>query len=272
MQMYPRELESAIVRLAQMSRAVGIHLIISTQRPSVNVITGLIKANIPTRVALQVSSQIDSRTILDMPGAEKLLGSGDMLYLGGEMSKPVRLQSAFISETEVKKVVRYLANEYKDEIMGEINITTGGASGSGTSGGGHSAESGSEGDGEPARDVIFSADVENSGMGDSLGGDADFEDDEMYEGAREAVVSAGKASTSYIQRKLGIGYSRAAKLMDMLEERGVIGPANGSKPREVFGAHGTTDHQADTAVEHVEKADSAAKSETSDAVDTDTNI
>jgi S-DNA-T family DNA segregation ATPase FtsK/SpoIIIE len=272
MQMYPRELESAIVRLAQMSRAVGIHLIISTQRPSVNVITGLIKANIPTRVALQVSSQIDSRTILDMPGAEKLLGSGDMLYLGGEMSKPVRLQSAFISETEVKKVVRYLANEYKDEIMGEINITTGGASGSGTSGGGHSAGSASEGDGEPARDAIFSADVESSGIGDSLGGDADFEDDEMYEGAREAVVSAGKASTSYIQRKLGIGYSRAAKLMDMLEERGVIGPANGSKPREVFGAHGTTDHQADTAVEHVEKADSAAKSETSDAVDTDTNI
>ena len=94
----------------------------------------------------------------------------------------------------------------------------------------------------------------------------------MYEDAREAVVSAGKASTSYLQRKLGVGYSRAAKLMDMLEERGVIGPANGSKPREVFGAHGTTDHQADTAVEHVEKADSAAKSETSDAVDTDTNI
>jgi S-DNA-T family DNA segregation ATPase FtsK/SpoIIIE len=229
MQMYPRELESAIVRLAQMSRAVGIHLIISTQRPSVNVITGLIKANIPTRVALQVSSQIDSRTILDMPGAEKLLGSGDMLYLGGEMSKPVRLQSAFISETEVKKVVKYLANEYKDEIMGEINITTGGANGSGKATGDDS------GDGEPARDAIFSADLESGGIGDGLGGDGDFEDDEMYEGAKEAVVSAGKASTSYIQRKLGIGYSRAAKLMDMLEERGVIGPANGSKPREVFG-------------------------------------
>jgi len=265
MQMYPRELESAIVRLAQMSRAVGIHLIISTQRPSVNVITGLIKANIPTRVALQVSSQIDSRTILDMPGAEKLLGSGDMLYLGGEMSKPVRLQSAFISETEVKKVVKYLAHEYKDEIMGEINITTGGANGSGTSGGGHSAGSGSEGDGEPARDAIFSADIDSGGVGDSLGGDADFEDDEMYEGARKAVVSAGKASTSYIQRKLGIGYSRAAKLIDMLEERGVIGPANGSKPREVFGASDARDHQTDITVEPVEKveqADSVVEPET----------
>jgi S-DNA-T family DNA segregation ATPase FtsK/SpoIIIE len=123
MQTYPRELESAIVRLAQMSRAVGIHLIISTQRPSVNVITGLIKANIPSRIALQVSSQIDSRTILDQMGAEKLLGAGDMLYLGGEMSKPVRLQSAFISESEVKRVVKYLIDEYKDQITDEINLT-----------------------------------------------------------------------------------------------------------------------------------------------------
>jgi DNA segregation ATPase FtsK/SpoIIIE-like protein len=113
--------------------------------------------------------------------------------------------------------------------MGEINITTGGANGSGKATGDDS------GDGEPARDAIFSADLESGGIGDGLGGDGDFEDDEMYEGAKEAVVSAGKASTSYIQRKLGIGYSRAAKLMDMLEERGVIGPANGSKPREVFG-------------------------------------
>ena len=123
MSAYPRELESAVVRLAQMSRAVGIHLIISTQRPSVNVITGLIKANIPSRVALQVASQIDSRTILDQPGAEKLLGAGDMLYLGGEMSKPVRLQSAFISESEVKSVVKYLYDQYKDEIMSEITLS-----------------------------------------------------------------------------------------------------------------------------------------------------
>ena len=204
MQTYPRELESAIVRLAQMSRAVGIHLVISPQRPSVNVITGLIKANVPTRIALQVASQIDSRTILDQAGAEKLLGAGDMLYLGGEMSKPIRLQSAFISESEVKRVVKHLADEYKDEIMGEISLTT--------------PEAGSS----AAFDAI-------------VGGDSFDEEDEMYEPAREAVVTAGKASTSYIQRKLGVGYSRAAKLMDMLEERGVIGPANGSKPREVMG-------------------------------------
>lgn len=203
MQTYPRELESAIVRLAQMSRAIGIHLIISTQRPSVNVITGLIKANIPTRVALQVASQIDSRTILDQQGAEKLLGAGDMLYLGGEMAKPVRLQSAYISEGEVKQVVKQLADEYKDEVMNEINLTP--------------TEAGA------------------SAAFDAMDGDT-LEEDDMYEPAKEAVMAAGKASTSYIQRKLGIGYSRAAKLMDMLEQHGVIGPANGSKPREVIGA------------------------------------
>ena len=123
MSTYPRELEAAIVRLAQMSRAVGIHLILSTQRPSVNVITGLIKANIPGRIALQVSSQIDSRTILDTGGAEKLLGAGDMLFLGSEMSKPQRIQSAYISETEVKKVVSYLKNNYDDGVPSELNLT-----------------------------------------------------------------------------------------------------------------------------------------------------
>ncbi len=206
MQTYPRELESAIVRLAQMSRAVGIHLILSTQRPSVNVITGLIKANVPTRVALQVSAQIDSRTILDTGGAEKLLGAGDMLYLGSEMSKPQRLQSAYISEAELKKVVKYLADTYKDEVMGEINLTTP----------------------EAGKDAIFESSFDEGG--EDLG-----DEDDMYEPARETVISTGKASTSFLQRKLGVGYSRAARLMDMLEERGVIGPANGSKPREVYG-------------------------------------
>lgn len=209
MQTYPRELESAIVRLAQMSRAIGIHLILSTQRPSVNVITGLIKANVPTRVALQVSSQIDSRTILDAAGAEKLLGAGDMLYQGAEMSKPMRLQSAYITETEVKKVAKYLADTYKDEIMGEINLTTP----------------------EAGKDTIFEAgfDTEDEDMG---------EEDDMYEQARETVIETGKASTSFLQRKLGVGYSRAARLMDMLEKKGVIGAANGAKAREVFGAKG----------------------------------
>jgi len=154
---------------------------------------------------------------LDAPGAEKLLGAGDMLYLGGEMAKPARLQSAFISENEVKKVVKYLVAEYKDEVMGEINLTN------------SNGPQGAGAPGELARDAIFSTDV---------GSDDDMnEEDDMYNDAKEAVISAGKASTSYIQRKLGVGYSRAAKLMDMLEEKGVIGPANGSKPREVMGGN-----------------------------------
>ncbi|MBX4210667.1 DNA translocase FtsK [Candidatus Parcubacteria bacterium] len=202
MQTYPRELESAIVRLAQMSRAVGIHLILSTQRPSVNVITGLIKANIPARIALQVASQIDSRTILDAGGAEKLLGAGDMLYLSGDMSKPNRIQSSFIGETEVKKVVKYLSDTYKDELPSEINLTD-------TNG----------------KSNIFEASIEDEDGGD---------DDELYEEAREIVMSAGKASTSYLQRKLRVGYARAARLIDMLEERGVVSGGSGAKPREVI--------------------------------------
>ncbi len=199
---YPRELESAIVRLAQMSRAVGIHLILSTQRPEVNVITGLIKANVPARIALKVSSQIDSRTILDAGGAEKLLGAGDMLYSSGE-AQPERLQSAFISENEVKKVVKYLSDAYRDEVMDEITLTGGSIS---------------------ADKSIFESTLDDDG------GD----DDEMYEEARACVIEAGKASTSYLQRKLKLGYARAARLMDVLEERGVIGPGDGAKPREVL--------------------------------------
>ena len=208
MQAYPRELESGIVRLAQMSRAVGIHLILSTQRPSVNVITGLIKANIPARVALQVSSQIDSRTILDQPGAEKLLGAGDMLFLSGEMSQPKRIQSAFISEKEVKNVVDWLSNKYKDDIPNpDIDL-----------------------DGKNQPNNIFEA--VSGGSGDNDFGDG--EDDDLYDEAKQVVLEAGKASTSYIQRKLRVGYARAARLIDMLEEKGVVGPADGSKPRDVL--------------------------------------
>ena len=200
---YPRELEAAIVRLAQMSRAVGIHLLLSTQRPSVEVITGLIKANIPSRIALQVASQIDSRTIIDMAGAEKLLGAGDMLYLGGEMAKPVRIQSAFITENEVKKVVSFLIDQYAGEFLPtEISL----------------------GNDEVAGNKAL--------YGTALGEDSD--DDNLYEEARMAVVEAGKASASYLQRKLKVGYARAARLLDMLEERGVIGPGDGAKPREVY--------------------------------------
>ena len=206
MQMYPRELESVVVRLAQMSRAVGIHLVLSTQRPSVNVITGLIKANVPSRIALQVASQIDSRTILDSAGAEKLLGSGDMLYMSGEMSKPRRLQAAFISETEVKKVVKYLIKNYGEDIYSEIDLSVNGVKNTGDS-------------------AVFEAILDDN---------EDEDEDELYAEAKEIVTHAGKASTSYLQRKLRIGYARAARLIDMLEDRGIISEADGSKPRQVL--------------------------------------
>ncbi|MCF7831804.1 MAG: DNA translocase FtsK [Candidatus Pacebacteria bacterium] len=202
MQAYPRELESNIVRLAQMSRAVGIHLILSTQRPSVNVITGLIKANVPSRIALQVSSQIDSRTILDASGAEKLLGAGDMLYQTGDMSKPERAQSAFISEDEVKRVVKHLARAYADM--------------------------------PPDESIIFPDTMADDKSISSMSLEDGDDDDDLYEEAKQVVIDAKKASTSYLQRKLKIGYARAARLMDILEERGVVGPADGAKPREVL--------------------------------------
>lgn len=202
MQAYPRELEAAIVRLAQMSRAVGIHLILSTQRPSVNVITGLIKANISTRLALQVASQIDSRTILDSAGAEQLLGAGDTLYLSGDMQKPMRIQTAFISESEVKKVVQYIKKHNSGDLS-SLDLSGNGAA-------------------TDPNDAIMSANFD------------DDADDELYGEARRAVEEAGRASTSYLQRKLRIGYSRAARLMDILEERGVIGAADGSRPREIL--------------------------------------
>jgi len=204
---YPKELEAGIVRLAQMSRAVGIHLILSTQRPSVNVITGLIKANVPARIALQVVSQVDSRTILDTIGAEKLLGAGDMLYTGGEMSKPVRIQSAFISEKEVKEIAKYLAKSYEDELIGgELDLNAQNGTGNGGS-------------------DLVSMTMSDDDLGD---------DDELYEQAKNEVISAGKASTSYLQRRLSVGYGRAAKLVDLLEKRGIVGPANGSKPRDIL--------------------------------------
>jgi S-DNA-T family DNA segregation ATPase FtsK/SpoIIIE len=223
MSAYPRELEAAIVRLAQMSRAVGIHLVLSTQRPSVKVITGLIKANMPARVALQVSSQIDSRTILDMGGAEKLLGAGDLLFLSGEMSKPKRIQAPFISENEVKAVVKHIARSYEDMLPDEIDFST-------------AAQSNGV-------DPIFSATID------------DGDEDDLYPEAKQAVLEAGKASTSYLQRKLRIGYARAARLMDMLEEHGVIGPGDGAKPREVYreGEAGTVDEEEEEVYEEREQ-------------------
>ena len=213
MSTYPREVEASIVRLAQMSRAVGIHLILSTQRPSVEVITGLIKANITSRVALQVASQIDSRTIIDMAGAEKLLGHGDMLYLAGDTGKPRRIQGPYISEQEVKKVVNYIADQYKNvdfEEMGPALEQRGGNA--------------------KTQGVFASANKLEINFDEA----EDELDDELYEEARQTVIEAGKASTSFLQRKLKIGYARAARLVDMLEERGVVGQGEGARARQVL--------------------------------------
>jgi S-DNA-T family DNA segregation ATPase FtsK/SpoIIIE len=194
---FGREVEAAIVRLAQMSRATGIHLVVCTQRPSVDVITGLIKANITARIALQVASQIDSRTILDMAGAEKLLGNGDMLYLAGDAGKPIRVQGVYASEKETKSVADFLRSL-----------------------------------GRP----IFQAEVTEHKKGQAFGwgGSSDDADDDLYDEAKEVVAAAGKASASLLQRRLRIGYARAARLLDILEEKGVIGPGDGAKPRQVL--------------------------------------
>jgi len=203
---YGRDLEGLIIRIAQMARATGIHLIVSTQRPSVEVITGLIKANITARIAFQVASQVDSRTILDMGGAEKLLGSGDMLYLAPDVSKPRRIQSAYVSEEEVNKLVTFIVEE----------------SGIGKEENGLSDDLQEFMEGSPAPGGI------------SFEGLDKAEEDELYSDAYDIVVQAEKASASLLQRRLRIGYARAARLLDILEEKGVVGPVNGAKPREVF--------------------------------------
>jgi len=215
MQAYPRELEALIVRLAQMSRAVGIHLLLATQRPSVNVITGTIKANVPTRIALNVASQIDSRTIIDQMGAEKLLGQGDMLYLSSDSPRLTRIQSAYISGEEIKNVVTYLKAQ-DAHMLDTIDFE----------------------DSKDGNAASFMA---------SLGGSNDDAEDELFEDAKQAVTEAGKASTSYLQRKLRIGYSRAARLMDILEEQGIIGPADGSRPREILGGNSTNNPENEAA-------------------------
>lgn len=197
-----KEVEGLIVRIAQMARAVGIHLVLATQRPSVNVITGLIKANVPARVALTTTSQTDSRTIIDAGGAEKLLKKGDMLYLDPEMSKPKRIQGVFMSNKEVKAVTDYLREkrqpQYNEEVLAQDSKAGGSRGGT---------------------------------MGDFSGGG---DDDELFVEAANVVISRGKASASDLQRRLRVGYARAARLMDMLEERGVIGPPDGARPREVL--------------------------------------
>jgi len=197
---YGREIEGSIVRLAQMARATGLHLIVATQRPSVEVITGLIKANITSRMALQVASQVDSRTILDSAGAEKLLGGGDMLFISAEFSKPKRIQGAYVSEKEIQKVVKFIkenndASQELDEVIDNDAMS------------------------QPSFEKFEDNDAE----------------DELYNEALHVIMDAKKASASLLQRRLKIGYARAARLLDIMEAKGIVGPADGAKPREVYG-------------------------------------
>ena len=194
-----REVEAGIVRLSQLARAVGIHLVVATQRPSVDVITGLIKANLTSRVAFQVASQVDSRTILDTAGAESLLGNGDMLYLSSEFGKPKRIQGCYVIQKDVKKIIDFISRENT-----------------------------------PAEEEIeqrLSEEIEKTSREGP--GHVDFED-LLYEEAKKTVLEYKKASASLLQRRLKIGYARAARLLDMLEEKGVVGPADGAKPREIY--------------------------------------
>jgi len=190
----PREVEGSIVRLSQMARATGIHLIVATQRPSVDVITGLIKANITSRIAFAVASQVDSRTILDQGGAEKLLGNGDMLYLASDVGKPKRIQGIFVSDKEIKAVANFIRQKGKAEYVEDVLKF------------------------RPQKSEKFK----------------NLPEDELFKDAVEVVVRAKKASSSLLQRRLRIGYARAARLLDLLEERGVVGPGDGSKPRDVL--------------------------------------
>lgn len=205
----PGETEDSICRLAQMARAAGMHLVIATQRPSVNVVTGVIKANIPSRIALKVASQVDSRTIIDSAGAEKLLGKGDMLYFPVGMPKPLRVQGCWVSDKEVERVVDFIKNsfvlDYDQSVIDEIE-----------------------------KQAELAAQKDSKGKeSDDDGGDINVNDEKLDE-AIEAVIEAGQASTSYLQRKLKLGYGRAARLIDTMESLGIVGGYEGSKPRQVL--------------------------------------
>ncbi|MBI4034417.1 DUF87 domain-containing protein [Candidatus Saccharibacteria bacterium] len=210
MMMAARDVEALVVRIAQKARAAGIHLVIATQRPSVDVITGLIKANVPGRIAFTVVQQVDSRTIIDQAGAEKLLGSGDMLYSIPELNKPIRVQAALITDAETNKVCDFLRAQRQPTYDEEV----------------------------------ISQPVQLSGRAGAIMSSGEPVDDSAYKDAVEVVITAGKASTSLLQRKLRIGYGRASRIVDMMEEQGIVGPAEGSRPRpvlvqsvdEVFGA------------------------------------
>ena len=201
----PKEVEDSICRLAQMARAAGMHLVIATQRPSVDVITGLIKANISSRIALTVSSAIDSRTILDSSGAEKLLGMGDMLYSPIGSNKPLRVQGCFISDDEVEALCEFIKNQGESEYSEEIQ-----------------------------KEIESKAVQEKTSNKFTDGGDSGENLDPLFDEAVDVVLENGKASTSFLQRKLGVGYSRGSKIMDQMEDKHIIGPAEGAKPRKIL--------------------------------------
>lgn len=208
------EVEGGIIRIAQMARAVGIHLIIATQRPSVEVITGLMKANIPARIAFSVASIIDSRTILDCPGAEKLLGRGDMLFLTAELSKPKRLQGAYVSEEEMKRAVDFIKGDEPPQYNDAVTEKN-----------------------SPSFSTL------------NLFGGPNDDHDPFFEEAKKLVIESGKASATLLQRRMKVGYARAARLLDELEEAGIVGPADGAKPREVFTEHLPSEEEAELPLE-----------------------
>jgi S-DNA-T family DNA segregation ATPase FtsK/SpoIIIE len=187
------QIENAIIRLAQLSRAVGIHLVLATQRPSVDVVTGVIKANFPARISFKVASKVDSRTVLDMNGADKLLGKGDMLFLKPGESKPIRVQGSLITDSEIERIVKFISSQsspvYEEELLKEEE-----------------------------KDLFY---LEKS-------------KDELFDTAVRIILETGQASVSILQRKLNIGYTRAARLIDSLEQEGIIGSYCGSKPRKIL--------------------------------------
>jgi len=188
-----QEVETAITRIAQLARAVGIHMILATQRPSVDVITGVIKANFPARIAFQVASKVDSRTILDENGADKLLGRGDLLFMDPRKSKLIRAQGAWVQEKEIERVTAFIKSQRKASY----------------------------------HEAVIRSQEKKQAFGD-------FKRDEVYDEAKRVVLETGQASVSMVQRRLGLGYTRAARLIDMMEEDGVVGPYRGAKPREIL--------------------------------------
>jgi S-DNA-T family DNA segregation ATPase FtsK/SpoIIIE len=207
MMVAPAEIETLVARLAQLARATGIHIIIATQRPSVNVVTGVIKANLPSRIAFQVASQVDSRTIIDIKGAETLIGRGDMLFSPPGSSKLVRAQGAMVSDEEITKIIEFLKRNgppvYAQDVQAHID---------------RADDEDEEEDGDDADDP-------EGEMGD---------DEELYQQAMEVLKTTRRASTSMLQRRLRIGYNRAARIMELMEEKGIVGPENGAQPREIL--------------------------------------